>query len=74
MTAPASLPAMMPEVLHGPRCYIGCTGPAAPLGGGTPGSTAGWLIASAVGQAQTVAVNVAVRQAKPARIIDSGPS
>ena len=53
-TAPGSLPGMTPEALHGPRCSIGCTGPGAPLGGCTPGSTAGWLIASADGQAHTV--------------------
>jgi len=51
---------MIPEVSHGPRCSIGCTGPGLPLGGGTPGSTAGGLIASAGGAVQTAAANAAV--------------
>ena len=65
---------MTPEALQGPRCSIGCTGPAAPLGGCTPGSTTGWLIANAGGQAHGITAcektNAAVRQANPARIID----
>src|ERR1700758_866937 len=67
--AAGSLPGMTREALHGPRCSIGCPGPGVPLGGATPGSTAGGLIASAGGQAHAVAaakaVTVAVRQAHP---------
>ncbi len=54
--------------MHGPRCSIGCPGPGLPLGGGTPGSTAGGLIASAGGQAHITATKAAVRQANPARV------
>ena len=50
VATPGSVPGMTPEVLHGPRCSIGCTGPGVPLGGGTPGSTTGGLIANAGGQ------------------------
>jgi hypothetical protein len=74
VVTPGSLLGTTPEVLHGPRCSIGCTGPGVPLGGGTPGSTAGGLIASAGGQAHAVAAakaaTVAVRPANPVRIID----
>src|SRR5262249_10255851 len=73
VTAPGSLPPMMPEALQGPRCSIGWTGPGVPLGGGTPGSTAGWLIARADGHAHTVPGPAAARRARPARIIDSVP-
>jgi hypothetical protein len=65
---------MTPEVLQGPRCSIGCTGPAVPPGGCTPGSTTGWLIADADGQAHGATacekIKAAVRQANPTRIID----
>src|ERR1700741_1573466 len=74
VVTPGSLPGTTPEVLHWPRCSIGCTGPGVPLGGGTPGSTAGGLIASAGGQAHAAAAakaaTVAVRRASPDRIID----
>jgi hypothetical protein len=61
---------MTPEVPHGPRCSIGCPGPGVPLGGGTPGSTAGGLVASAGGQAHVAAIRVVATQANPIRIID----
>jgi hypothetical protein len=58
---------MTPEALHGPRCSIGCPGPGVPLGGGTPASTAGGLIASAGGHAHTTAAKSAAVQANPVR-------
>jgi hypothetical protein len=65
---------MIPEVLHAPRSSIGSPGPGAPLGGGTPGSTFGLVMASAGGHVHTMAAaqtaKVAVRRTDPARIID----
>nr|WP_280524353.1 hypothetical protein [Mycobacterium shimoidei] len=61
---------MTPETVHSPRCSIGWTGPGAPLGGGTAGSTTGGLIAAADGHTHVAAVKTAATQASPARIID----
>ncbi|PLV51225.1 hypothetical protein X011_11635 [Mycobacterium tuberculosis variant microti OV254] len=65
---------MTPEVAQGPRCSIGCTGPAAPLGGGVAGSITGAVIADADGQAHGTTTGTktkaALSQADPARIID----
>jgi hypothetical protein len=58
---------MIPVTLHGPRCSIGCTGPGAPLGGGTPGSTTGLTIAHADGAVDSAAAKTAVKQAIPVR-------
>jgi hypothetical protein len=65
VTAAGSLPGMIPEVLHGPRCSIGCPGPGVPLGGGTPGSTFGWSMANADGQVHIMAAKAAMAQAHP---------
>jgi hypothetical protein len=72
---PASVPGMIPEVLHTPRCSIGCTGPGAPLGGGAAASTTGGLIASADGEVAStgacINARTAVQQANLAtRFID----
>ncbi len=72
--APGSVPGMTPDVLHGPRCSIGCPGPGDPLGGGTPGSTVGGLMADAGGLVHVAAAgskaNAAAKQADAGRIID----
>jgi hypothetical protein len=70
VATPGSLPGITPDALHGPRCSIGWPGPGVPLGGGTPASTVGGLIASAGGHAHTAAPKAAVAQANRDRIID----
>uniref|UniRef100_UPI0027E56B64 hypothetical protein n=1 Tax=Mycobacterium intracellulare TaxID=1767 RepID=UPI0027E56B64 len=67
-------PGMTPDVTHGPRCSIGCTGPGVPPPSGAPGSTVGGLIAKAGGLVHVAVAgnraNTAAKQADADRIID----
>ncbi|BBU24789.1 hypothetical protein MYXE_45790 [Mycobacterium xenopi] len=71
VVTPGSVPGMTAELLHSARRSTGCTGPGAPFGGLTPGSTTGGLIANAGGHAHiTAAAKTAAAQPNRLAVID----
>lgn len=67
-----SPPGSRPELTQSPRCSIAATGPGAPLGGGTVGSTFGGVIARA-GAAVSSTASAAMPVARTACFIETAP-